>query len=122
MLLALFASLPSAAPQKLRKREAIPDYALTYAPVSYLYSGEGWFPSDITIHLNNTIPEVDYVATGDAGSVTVDTLDTYTSDVYLTSKDNVEGNPAWLLSDYGIPDTSGMLQCCTGTDHCCREE
>ncbi|KAF3761940.1 hypothetical protein M406DRAFT_74863 [Cryphonectria parasitica EP155] len=104
-------SLTSAAPgqkrRTLQKREALPDYAITYAPWSYLYSAEGTFPSDITVHLNNTIPEENYVALGAVGSVTVDTLDSYASDVYLTSADNIADDPAWLLSDYGIPDAVG---------------
>lgn len=107
LILAALSGLAAAAPKKLHKREALPDYAITYAPWTYLYSEEGAFPSDITVHLNHTIPEVDYEATGAAGYVTVDTLDSYGSDVYLTSEDNIEDNPAWLLSDYGVPDSNG---------------
>lgn len=114
----LLVSLTTAAPrrgeaqaQPLRKRDAtttpLPSYAITYAPWSYLYSGEGTFPSDITVHLNNTIPEVNYAAIGTAGSVTVDTLDTYASDVYLTSAEDIFDQPAWLLSEYGAPAADG---------------
>lgn len=86
----------------------LPDYALTHAPYSYLHSAERTFPSDITVHLNNTIPETaNRTALGPVGSVTIDTLDSYASDVYLTSADKVSGNPAWLLSDYGIPQIDG---------------
>lgn len=108
-LLSLAATAAAAARYRTphKREDALPAYALTYAPWTYLYSGDKTFPSDITIHLNNTIPEVDFAAIGDAGSVTVDTLNTYTSDVYLTSADNVPDEPAWLLSDYGIPDSSG---------------
>lgn len=105
--LAALLSLTAAAPQPLQKREALPAHALTYAPWSYLYSGDKTFPSDITVHLNHTIPEVAYTAIGAAGSVTVDTLSSYASDVYLTSADSVLDDPAWLLSDYGIPDSTG---------------
>ncbi|CAN8098306.1 unnamed protein product [Discula destructiva] len=102
------AAAAAAASQNIHKREdALPDYALKYAPWSYLYSGDKSLPSDITVHLNNTIPEVNYAAIGDVGSVTVDTLSSYSSDVYLTSADNVLDDPAWLLSDYGMPDSSG---------------
>lgn len=90
-----------------QRAENLPAYALTYAPWSYLYSGDKTFPSDITVHLNHTVPEVDYTSIGDAGSVTVNTLSTYASNVYLTSADNVLEEPAWLLSDYGVPDSSG---------------
>lgn len=110
------AGLVSAAPHKqrrskLHKREALPDYAITYAPLSYLYSGEKWFPSDITTHLENVKPEVDYVATGANDSVTLDTLDTYASDVYLTASDGpilspLDDSPAWILSEYGTPNNS----------------
>lgn len=112
------ASLAAAAPRKeagskLRKRDTLPDYAITYAPLSYLYSSEQWFPSDITTHLANVMPEVDYVATGTNGSVTLANLDTYASDVYLTASDGpildpLDGVPAWLYSDYGIPDSTGL--------------
>lgn len=101
---AALARLCLAAPHKqLRKREALPDYAIANAPYSYLYSGESYFPSDITTHLANTIPEVDYVAIGAEGSVTVDTLDSYNSSVYLTSANKPSDSAAWLYSDYGIP-------------------
>ena len=104
LVVAGLASVVLAAPHKqLRKREALPDYAITYAPYSYLYSGESYFPSDITTHLANTIPEVDFVAIGTNGSVTVDTLDDYNSSVYLTSANKPSMTEAWLYSDYGIP-------------------
>ncbi|PYH40722.1 uncharacterized protein BP01DRAFT_203576 [Aspergillus saccharolyticus JOP 1030-1] len=112
------ASLAVAVPRQagkslLQKRETLPEYALTYAPLSYLYSGEKWWPSDITTHLANVEPEVNYTAIGTNGSVTVDTLDSYASDVYLTASDGpilnpLESTPAWLASDYGIPDSDGL--------------
>jgi hypothetical protein len=40
------------------KRDTIPDYAITYAPYSYLYSGESYWPSDIATHLEHVTPEV----------------------------------------------------------------
>jgi hypothetical protein len=113
------AGLTAAAPRqedrsKLRRRQAgaLPDYAITYAPLSYLYSSESWFPSDITTHLANVEPEENYVSSGASGSVTVDTLDSYSSGVYLTASDGpilnpLDDSPAWILSDYGIPDSSG---------------
>lgn len=85
------------------KRDTIPDYAITYAPYSYLYSGESWWPSHIATHLEHCTPEVNFVAVGSAA--TLETLDELASEVYLTSDDNVEDNPTWLL---GIkPDSSG---------------
>lgn len=84
----VLAGLTSAAPHsKLHKRDALPDYAIKYAPLTYLYSEEKWFPSDVQTHLQNVQPEVNYVASGTSGSVTLDTLSTYASDVYLTASD-----------------------------------
>lgn len=107
IILAALWGMTAAAPKRMQKREALPDYAITYAPWSYIHSEDGTFPSDITVHLNHTIPEIDYKAVDSADSVTIETLNSYSSDAYLTSKDNVAGSPAWLLSDYGIPDSSG---------------
>ena len=54
-------------------------------------------------HLEHVTPEVNYVAV--ESTVTLETLDELASDVYLTSDDNVEDNPTWLL---GIePNSSG---------------
>jgi hypothetical protein len=98
---------------KLHKRDALPGYAITYAPLSYLYSGESWFPSDITTHLQYVEPDVDYTAIGSNDSVTLDTINTYASDVYLTASDGpiynpLNNSPAWILSNYGIPDNDGL--------------
>ncbi|KAI9740279.1 MAG: Vacuolar protein sorting-associated protein 62 [Cirrosporium novae-zelandiae] len=87
------------------KRSTIPDYALTYAPYSHLWSEEEWWPSDIATHVEHVTPEVDYVAV--ASSVTLEDLDTFSTDTYLTSNDNVEDNPAWLLSAENEPDDDG---------------
>lgn len=87
----------------------LPDYALTYAPYSYLYTGERTFPSDVTVHLNHTIPEVDRTPVAGfttAGSVTLDTLNNLASGVYLTSADDIFSQPAWLVSDYGAPENA----------------
>ncbi len=40
------------------KRAALPDYALIYAPYAYFYSGETYWASDITEHLEHTTPQV----------------------------------------------------------------
>ncbi|KAJ5259614.1 hypothetical protein N7478_012595 [Penicillium angulare] len=113
-----FASLAASTPLKkegsrLHKRDGLPAYAITYAPLTYLYSGEKWFPSDIAIHLENVEPEVNFTASGGNGSVTLETLDSLSSDVYLTATDGpildpLDGTPAWLSSDYGTPDSSGL--------------
>ena len=110
-----------ATPTTILKREAIPGYALTYAPYTILYSGEGWWPSDITTHLAHVTPkasfisasrlvavcstsidQVDSVAVADA--VTLATLNSITADAFLKSNDDVEDDPAWLTSTDNKPD------------------
>ena len=95
----------SALPSSKVKRDTLPDYALTYAPYSHLYSGEQWWPSDTSIHLQHVTPEVNYVPVSE--NATMENLDTFATDVYLTSNDNVETNPAWLTSGYGTPTNTG---------------
>ena len=46
---------------RILKRDAIPSYALTYAPHTYLYSGESWFQSDIATHVAHVSVEENYV-------------------------------------------------------------
>ncbi|KAI5242011.1 hypothetical protein E4T43_04985 [Aureobasidium subglaciale] len=89
----------------LLKRAAIPSYALTYAPYTYLQSGEGWFPSDVATHVKHMSVEYNYknVST----SVNLETLNNYNSSTFLTSYDDVETNPAWLTSTYGKPNGKG---------------
>ncbi|KAI1432427.1 hypothetical protein GGR50DRAFT_598514 [Xylaria sp. CBS 124048] len=101
--------LAAAAPaKKLQRRAALPDYAITYAPWTFLYSGEVYFPSDITTHLENVLPEVNFVAIGDAGSVTLANLNTFNSSVFLTAADDPSDNPDWITSGYGKPDSNGV--------------
>ncbi|KAF9020305.1 hypothetical protein BDZ89DRAFT_958469 [Hymenopellis radicata] len=87
------------------KRLALPDYALTYAPYVYFYSGETYWASDITEHLEHTTPEINFAPV--ASTQTVESLDAISTDAYLTSNDNVEDDPAWLLSANNKPDSSG---------------
>lgn len=86
----------------------VPSYVLDYAPLVYLYSGETYFPADLSAQLANTQPEVNYVVVSGAPSpLTLDNLNELNSygSVYLTSKVDITTNPAWLN---GIkPDTSG---------------
>ncbi|KAH0286396.1 hypothetical protein M436DRAFT_76766 [Aureobasidium namibiae CBS 147.97] len=105
--LALLSITPAlAAPtNNLFKRAALPAYALTYAPYTYLQSGEAWFPSDVSTHLKHMSVESNFknVST----TVSLKTLNTFPSSDYLTSYDNVETNPAWLTSGYGKPNSKG---------------
>jgi hypothetical protein len=83
----------------------IPEYALKYAPYSHLWSGEEWWPSDVATHAQNVIPQVSFTAV--ASGVSLQDLSTFKDDVYLTSKDNVEERPAWLLSTDHAPTDTG---------------
>jgi hypothetical protein len=77
----------------LLKRAALPAYALTYAPYTYLQSSEAWFPSDVATHLKHM--SVEYNFKNVSTSVSLKTLNTFNSSDFLTSYDNVETNPAW---------------------------
>ncbi|KAI9736948.1 MAG: Vacuolar protein sorting-associated protein 62 [Cirrosporium novae-zelandiae] len=102
---ALFTPVFAAPTPKLSKRTALPDYALTYAPYAYFYSGESFYCSDIATHVKHVSVEEDYVNV--STSVTLETLSEYASDTYLTSYDDVEDKPAWLTSVANKPDSDG---------------
>ncbi|KAH6657894.1 hypothetical protein BKA67DRAFT_202122 [Truncatella angustata] len=104
-----------ARPSRLPKRDVLPDYAITYAPISYLFSGEKYFPSDVATHLQNVVPEVDYVAVGSAGSVNVNNLNSYNNSVYLTADSTPSDSLPWITSDYGKPDNSTGYSGAPGT-------
>lgn len=89
----------------LKRATTLPAYALTYAPYTYLQSGEAWFPSDVATHVKHMSVESNFknVST----TVSLATLNTFPSSDYLTSYDNVETNPAWLTSGYGKPNSKG---------------
>ncbi|OBZ79234.1 putative vacuolar protein sorting-associated protein TDA6 [Grifola frondosa] len=95
----------AASPLKLAKREPIPDFVLANAPISHLWSEESWWPSDIAVHLTHVVPEVDFDDV--ASSVTFTTISTLASDVFLTSKDDVLTQPAWMTSAVNEPDSNG---------------
>lgn len=90
-------------------RAALPDYALIYAPYAYLASSETYWPSEITTHLQHVTPQQNHNAL--ASSVTLGDLHSYSSDVFLTSKDVVtdadQPTEEWLLSNYGKPASGG---------------
>lgn len=98
----------------IRKRASadVPQFAVDYAPVAYLYSVDAYRPSDIGAQLVNSQPEVNFTVVSDAPSpLTLDNLNELNNygdngeSVYLTSNDDVETNPAWLL---GVtPDSNG---------------
>lgn len=99
-LLCTVSSLVSAAPAVTD----LPSYVLQFAPLSHLYSNETYFPTDVTDHLTHVQPEINMSAI--ASSVTFSTISSLASDVYLTSKDDIEDLPSWLT---GVkPDTTGL--------------
>ncbi|KAI0652516.1 hypothetical protein C8Q79DRAFT_997541 [Trametes meyenii] len=102
LLLALSAA---ATPLRLAKRDPVPAFVLQNAPLSHLWSKEQWWPSDVATHLTHVVPEVDFKAT--ASSVTLEDLSNQGSDVFLTSKDDVTDQPAWITSAVGKPDGNG---------------
>ena len=95
----------------VRNVTLLPDYATAYAPISYLNSGESWWPSDIATHLANVVPEINFTPvdgfqTAGQTQLTLASLCTVNATAYLTSKDNVDDSPAWQLSSYGKPATA----------------
>lgn len=98
-----------------QKRAALPDYVITYAPYSYLYSGEGFWPSDLAIHIQHVQPAINFKVVN--STVTLETLSSYGSNVDLTSKDN-QLNAAkipWMVSEYGKPDSTGRAAAAPAT-------
>lgn len=89
-----------------------------YAPLVYLSSLDAYRPSDIAAQLANTQPEVNFTVVDGAGSpLTLNNLNSLNelggADVYLTSEDDVEANPAWLLgqSPNGDGKTDDAVTC-----------
>jgi hypothetical protein len=88
------------------------------APLVWLHSTETYYPSDIGSQLVHTQPEINYsVVSGTESPLTLDNLNSSLasyqgSQTYLTSKDNIGTNPAWLN---GVkPDASGRTGSATG--------
>ncbi|KAI0338000.1 hypothetical protein BDW22DRAFT_1363334 [Trametopsis cervina] len=101
----LGASVVNAAPAS-RATQSLPSFVLDNAPISYLYSKEEYWPADIAEHLTHVTPQVDKKNVAD--SVTFSSIATLSNDTYLTSKDDVQDGPSWLL---GVqPDSTGFTQ------------
>lgn len=87
----------------------IPSYVLDHAPYVHLFSNEQYWPSDISVHLNHIIPELNYtpiLPSSEQPNLTdLDELNQWERglNVYLTSKDDVETKPDWLASRMNIP-------------------
>lgn len=95
----VFASLCRGAPSA----SPIPSYVLQYAPISYLYSDESWWPADVANHLTHVVPKVDQDVI--ASSVDFNSIGSLPIDSYLSSRDDIESQPSWM---FGVqPDSSG---------------
>ncbi|RKF56435.1 putative vacuolar protein sorting-associated protein TDA6 [Golovinomyces cichoracearum] len=97
---------------KLSSRaEEIPQFVKDFAPVVFLDKEEKFFPSDIAKHIENTAPFITLNAVDPPPAVTVDNLETLNTlgnqgdDIFLTSKELVKDNPAFLAGTK--PDDTG---------------
>lgn len=83
---------------------ALPDYVVKFAPLARLHTEEKYFPANIAEHLMHVEPQVNRTAI--ASAVDFDTIGSLGSDVFLTSKDNVDNKTAaWFNGN--APDPTG---------------
>ncbi|KAK7511934.1 uncharacterized protein IWZ02DRAFT_462910 [Phyllosticta citriasiana] len=111
----LFAACASLASGLLEKPkvDGVPQYVLDYAPLCYLHHQEVYLPSDLQVHLNNTTPQDnDFKKIEGAPSplslTNLNKLNDFADGgkkVYLTSKDDITNDPAWLKG--AAPDCDG---------------
>lgn len=96
---------PSSPPVDLNG--TIPTYVLEHAPYVHLYSGEQFWPCDISEHLLHTTPHLNYTPiyshTRHPNLTNLADLNEWGRFVYLQSEDNVEERPAWLGGSGNIP-------------------
>jgi len=87
----------------------IPQYVVDYAPLVHLYSGEEYWPCDIREHLHHITPELNFTPVlSSRQHPKLDNLDAlnrweYGRHMFLTSDDNVEDHPEWLMGEKNIP-------------------
>ncbi|TQS35949.1 hypothetical protein Golomagni_03616 [Golovinomyces magnicellulatus] len=87
----------------------VPQYVIDHAPLIHLYSGEHFWPSDITEHLMHTIPYLDHntfnLSTHQYTPYNLEKLNQGcdSNHVFMHSRDDVEERPKWLGSAYNIP-------------------
>jgi Vacuolar protein sorting-associated protein 62 len=87
----------------------IPQYVVDYAPLVHLYSGEEYWPCDIREHLYHITPQLNYTPVLPSWRhPRLDNLDAlnrweYGKHMFLTSDDNVEDHPEWLMGEKNIP-------------------
>lgn len=87
----------------------IPRYVLDYAPLVHLFSGEKYWPCDIDEHLYHITPKLNFTPV-QAGwqhprlnNLSALNRWEYGRHVFLTSNDNVESDPEWLMGEKNIP-------------------
>lgn len=87
----------------------IPQYVVDYAPLVHLFSGEEYWPCDMGEHLYHTTPKLNYTPILPSSEhPQLDNLDAlnrweYGRHLFLTSDDNVEDHPEWLMGTKNIP-------------------
>lgn len=87
----------------------VPQYVVDHAPLVHLYSGEKYWPCDMGEHLHHVTPELNFtpVQAGwqHPGLNNLSDLNRWEDAryVFLTSDDNVEDHPAWLMGEKNIP-------------------
>ncbi|KAF3762935.1 hypothetical protein M406DRAFT_93266 [Cryphonectria parasitica EP155] len=85
----------------------VPEYVLRNAPLVHLYSGESFWPSDISEHIRHMTPFVNKEplnTTEPLSLANLYDLSTIPDMVYLTSREDVEQRPEWLSSHVGRPE------------------
>ena len=91
-----------------RQKREIPQYVLDHAPYVHLFSGETYWPGDIAEHLLHTTANLNYTPAPEKylnlDLTNLHKLNVFGPKSYLTSNDNVEDNPGWLLGEQNIPD------------------
>lgn len=89
----------------------IPHYVVDYAPLVHLYSAEKYWPCDMGEHLHHITPELNFTPVQASWQhPQLDNLDglnrwEYGRHIFLTSDDNVEDHPEWLMGEKNIPAT-----------------
>jgi hypothetical protein len=90
----------------VKRSGSFPDFVYTYAPLSYLHSSEQYWPSDIRLHLNKVIPQVDFKPVG--GTPTLQTLSALPNNADLTATEDVLAhNTEFFTTPYGKPADNG---------------
>ena len=85
----------------------IPPHVLAYAPLVYLHPKEPYWPSDLVQHLENVVPMYQDSPISNftlhLGNLSLLNGFGGGEDVSLTSRDNIQDTPPWLISKHSIP-------------------